>query len=92
MDVGADDRSRARGLGTGVLGAQFTRAADAVKQIHPLLFVLLGIAIALLALAATPARLVPSTRVAAVLAYRRNAVAVAGAAALITVTVAYALL
>jgi hypothetical protein len=90
VDV-TDDRSRGRGLGTGALGVQFRRAADAVERIHPLLFVLLGIAITLLGLASTPAHLVPSARVAAVLAYRRNEVALAGTAALISVAVAYAL-
>ena len=74
----------------GVLGVSFTRAADAVKEVPALLFVLLGIAIGLLAAAAMPLRFVPSARLAAVLAYRRTVVAMAGAVTLASVAVAAA--
>jgi hypothetical protein len=75
----------------GVLGVRFTRAADAVKEVPAFLFVLLGIAIGLLAAAAMPLRFVPSARMAAVLAYRRTFVAMAGAITLGSVAVVYAL-
>jgi hypothetical protein len=87
----ADDRARDRDFPVGVLGARFSRAADAVKQVHPILYVVLGLAIALLGLASLPVRYAPNARIAALLAYRRHAVALAGTAALITVTVFYAL-
>lgn len=89
--AGAAER-RGRPLPVGVLGARFGRAAEAVKEIHPILYVLLALAIALLGLASMPVRYVPNARMAALLAYRRQAVALAGAAALITVTLFYALL
>jgi hypothetical protein len=91
LQVGSEDRAQGRGLPAGVLGVQFIRAADVVKRIHPLLYVLLGLAIALLALAALPLRFVPNAHLAAVLAYRRSIVATAGAAALVAVSVFYAL-
>jgi hypothetical protein len=75
----------------GVLGVRFTRAADAVKEVPALLYLLLGIAIGLLAAAAMPIRFVPSARLAAVLAYRRTVVAMAGAVTLASVAVVYAL-
>lgn len=75
----------------GVLGVRFTRAAEAVKEIPRPLFAILGLAILLLALAALPLRWVPNARVAAVLAYRRSLVALAGAITLVAVAVAYAL-
>ena len=74
-----------------VLGARFTRAAHAVKDVPPLLYLLLGIAIGLLAAAAVPLRFVPSDRLAVALAYRRTFVAMAGAAMLASVAVVYAL-
>jgi hypothetical protein len=74
-----------------VLGARFSRAGDAVKSIHPLLWIGLGIAIALLALAALPLEAAPNARIAALLAYRRMTVALAGASTLVAVTIAYAL-
>ena len=74
-----------------VLGARFTRAADAVKKVPPLLYLLLGIAIGLLVAAAVPLRFVPSDRLAAALAYRRTLVAMAGAVVLASVAVVYAL-
>ena len=73
-----------------VLGVRYTRAADAVKQVPAILFVLLGIAIGLLAAAAMPLRLVPSARMAAALAYRRTFVALAGAVTLASVAVTFA--
>jgi hypothetical protein len=75
----------------GVLGARFERATDAVKNVHPLLFLLLGFAIALLTLAALPLRYVPNARIAALLAYRRSAIALTGAMVLASVMVFYAL-
>ena len=79
----------------GVMGVRFTRAADAVKTVPAVLFVLLGIAIGLLAAAAMPLRFVPSARMAAVLACRRTSVAMAGAVTLasvaVAITVVYAL-
>ncbi len=75
----------------GVLGVSFTRAADTVKEVPAVLFVLLGIAIGLLVAAAMPLRYVPSARLAAALAYRRTVVAMAGAVTLASVAVAYAL-
>jgi hypothetical protein len=69
----------------GVLGARFTRTADAVREVPAFLFVLLGIAIGLLAAAAMPIRLIPNARMAAILAYRRTSVALAGAVALASV-------
>jgi hypothetical protein len=91
IQVQSADRERGRGLPAGVLGVQFSRAAEAVKKIHPLLYVLLGVAIALLALAAIPVRYVPSARLAALLAYRRSTVVIAGAAMLAAVSVMYVL-
>ncbi len=75
----------------GVLGVRFTRAADAVKSVPAIVYLLLGIAIGLLAAAAMPIRFVPSARLAAILAYRRNVVAMAGAVTLASVAVVYAL-
>jgi hypothetical protein len=83
--------ARGRSIRAGALGAQFSRATDAVKRIHPLLYALLGVAIALLAVAAVPVRYVPNARIAALLAYRRNAVVIAGATALAAVSVVYVL-
>ncbi|MBA2568170.1 MAG: hypothetical protein H0V11_02365 [Actinobacteria bacterium] len=74
-----------------VLGVRFTRAADAVKKVPALLFVLLGLAIGLLAAAAMPLRFVPNDRMAAVLAYRRTFVALVGAITLASVALVYAL-
>jgi hypothetical protein len=75
----------------GVLGVRFTRAADAVKDVPAVLFVLLGIAIGLLATAAMPLRFLPDGRVAALLAYQRTSVALAGAITLASVALVYAL-
>jgi hypothetical protein len=75
----------------GVLGVRFTSAADAVKEVPAILFVLLGIAIGLLATAAMPLRFIPGAHMAAVLAYRRTFVALVGAVTLASVAVVYAL-
>jgi hypothetical protein len=75
----------------GVLGRQFDRAGDAIKSIHPLIWIGLGIAFALLALAALPLHAVRGARLAALLAYRRLPVALAGGATLVVVTIAYVL-
>jgi hypothetical protein len=75
-----------------VLGTRFTRSAlDAVGSIPLWLFALLGIAIALLAVAALPLSAAPSHRTAIALAHHRGLVALGGAAALFAVTVAYVL-
>ena len=81
-------RSGTRKKPLGVLGVRFNRAANAIMEVPAVLFVLLGIAIGLLAAAAMPIRFVPSARMAAVLAYRRTFVALTGAAALASVAVA----
>ncbi len=83
--------SRARAPDKGVLGVRFTKAVDVVKAIPLWLFVFLGLAIALLAVAALPLRATPNGRTAVVLAHRRRLIALAGAAVLLAVTVAYAL-
>jgi hypothetical protein len=75
----------------GVMGARFTRAADAIKEVPAILFVLLGIAIGLLATAAMPLRFIPSAHMAAVLAYRRAFFALVGAVTLASAAVVYAL-
>jgi hypothetical protein len=75
----------------GVLGARFTRAVDAVKSIPLWLFALLGLAIAILAVAALPMKATPSRRAALALAHHRGAFALSGAAVLFAVTVAYTL-
>ena len=73
----------------GVLGARFAQdAVGAFKTIPSLLFVLLGIAIGLLAVAALPMRLAPTQRAAMTLALHRGAVALAGTGLLIAVLVA----
>jgi hypothetical protein len=76
----------------GSLGEQFTReAVDAVASIPPWVYALLGVAIALLAVAALPLRATPSAETAMFLAHRRGVIAAAGAAALAVATIAYAL-
>jgi hypothetical protein len=77
----------------GLLGVKVARkAVDTVTRIPPWLFALLGVAIALLAIAALPLRATPSRRAAVLLARRRAMIALAGAGALLAAaTVAYAL-
>lgn len=76
---------------SGVLGTRFTKAADTVKELHPLLFFLLGVAVALLGIAALPARAAPNARFARLLAYRRGTIALAGATTLVVAMVFYVL-
>jgi len=86
-----DDRA-APGRDRGVLGANFTKiAVDAVKGIPLWVFILLGLAIAILAVAALPLKAAPTRRGASALAHHRGAVALTGAAVLLAVTVAYTL-
>jgi hypothetical protein len=85
------DERGPREIDLGVLGTRFERAGDAVKKLHPFLFVLLGMAIALLGIAALPVRMAPNERVASVLEYRRGHIAIAGTMALLVVTVFYVL-
>lgn len=75
----------------GVLGARFTRAVDAVTGIPLWLFILLGLAIAILAVAALPLRAARNRRAASALAQHRGVFALAGAVVLLAVTVAYTL-
>jgi hypothetical protein len=77
----------------GALGARFTqKAVDVVTSIPPWLFLLLGLAIMLLAVAALPLRATPNRQTAVALANRRGMIALSGAATLLAATVAYALL
>jgi hypothetical protein len=91
LKVPRSSRSKRSKTALGVLGVRFTRAAEVVKDVPAVLYVLLGIAIGLLAAAAMPLRLVPNARMAAVLAYQRAFVALAGAVTLASVAVVYAL-
>jgi hypothetical protein len=83
-------KSRVSRVG-GVMGEQFTRAADLVREVPPFLFPLLAFAIALLALAAIPRRVAPTLRLQALLAYHREWVVLAGTIILISVAVTYAI-
>lgn len=75
----------------GALGVRFAReAVDVVTSIPLWLYALLGLAIALLAVAALPLRATPGPRTAVLLANRRALVALAGAAVLTAATIAYA--
>lgn len=85
------DERGPREIDLGVLGTRFERAGDAVRSLHPFLFILLGMAIALLGIAALPVRMAPNERVASVLEYRRGHIAIAGTMALLVVTVFYVL-
>ena len=73
----------------GVLGARFTRAVNAIEGIPLWLFLLLGLAIAMLAVAALPLRATPNGRTAAMLVQRRGMITLAGALALAAVAVSY---
>jgi hypothetical protein len=76
----------------GVLGARFTKkAVDVVKSIPLWLFALLGVAIALLAVAALPLKAAPTRGAAVALSRHRGMVAMCGAAVLATVMVTYVL-
>ena len=77
----------------GVLGAKFARkAVEAARGVPPWLYVLLVLAIVLLAAAALPLRAAPTTGAASALARHRGAIAIAGAATLVAVMVMYVLL
>jgi hypothetical protein len=77
----------------GVLGTRFAQeAVDAVTSIPPWLYALLGLAIALLAVAALPLRATPGPRTAVLLADRRALIALAGATVLTAATIAYSLI
>lgn len=98
--AGAGQRSRSDATGPtaqsrpkkGALGARFAQeAADQVASIPLWFLAVLGLAIVLLAVAALPLRAAPSPKAAAVLAQRRGVIAIAGAATLAVVTIAYAL-
>ena len=74
---------------SGVLGVQFTKAVEAVQGVPPYLFFVLGLAIALLALAALPGRAAPTLRIHKFLAYHRELVALAGTVTLIAAAISY---
>ena len=77
----------------GVLAAKFARkAVDAARSVPLWLYALLILAIALLAAAALPLRAASTTGAASALARHRGVLAVAGAATLVAVMVAYVLL
>jgi hypothetical protein len=73
-----------------VLGTQFTRAADLVREVPPFLFPVLAFAIVLLGLATIPRRVAPTLRLQALLAYHREWIVLAGTITLISVAVTYA--
>ena len=76
----------------GVLGSRFVReAVGTASTIPPWLYVMLGVAIALLGVAALPPRAAQSAGAAMLLAHRRGMIAAAGTTALVAVTIAYAL-
>jgi hypothetical protein len=76
----------------GVLGVKFARKAlGTVADIPPWLYALLGVAIALLAVAALPPHATQNRQTAVLLAHRRGMIASAGAAALAAAMIAYAL-
>jgi hypothetical protein len=85
------DEGRLRETDSGVLGTSFDKAGDTVKSLHAILYVLLGMAIALLGIAALPARVAPNYRMASVLEHQRGHIALAGTLALIVVAVFYVL-
>jgi hypothetical protein len=72
-----------------VLGVQFTRAVEVVRGVPTFLFFVLGLAIALLGLAALPGRAAPSLRLHKLLAYHRELVALAGTVTLIGAAITY---
>lgn len=72
-----------------VLGTSATRAAEAALSLHPVFYVLLGLAIATLAAASLPARILPEPAVGALLARRRAELTLAGTLTLATVIGAY---
>ncbi len=68
---------------------QFTKAVDVVQGVPTFLFFVLGLAIALLGLAALPGRLAPTLRLHKFLAYHREMVALAGTVTLIAAAITY---
>jgi hypothetical protein len=86
--TGRDSKS-ALTRASGVLGAQFTKAVDTVQEVPLFLFFVLGLAIALLGLAALPGRAAPNLRLQKLLAYHRELVALAGTVMLIGAAVTY---
>lgn len=82
--------ARESGMLGGVLGNRFERADDAFEKVNPLIWIGLGMAIALLALSALPVERAPNARIAGLLAYRRLQIACVGTMALIGVGLAYA--
>jgi hypothetical protein len=74
---------------SGVLGVQFTKAVEVVQGVPTFLFFVLGLAIALLALAALPGRAAPTLRIHKFLAYHRELVALAGTVTLIAAAISY---
>jgi hypothetical protein len=85
---GTDSESAFSRVGD-VLGVQFTKAVDTVQEVPPFLFFVLGLAIALLGLAALPGRAAPNLRLQKLLAYHRELVALAGTVALIGAAITY---
>lgn len=74
---------------SGVLGTQFTKAVEVVQGVPTFLFFVLGLAIALLGLAALPGRAAPNLRLQKLLAYHRDLVALAGTVTLIGAAITY---
>lgn len=74
---------------SGVLGTQFTKAVEVVQGVPTFLFFVLGLAIALLGLAALPGRAAPTLRLHKLLAYHRELVALAGTVTLIGAAITY---
>jgi hypothetical protein len=72
-----------------VLGRTIDEVRDAVTGLHPAFYIVLAIAMAILAAATLPASAVPSPALGATLARRRAALTLAGTAALVAVIVAY---
>jgi hypothetical protein len=72
-----------------VLGTAFTEAAEAAASLHPAFYVLLGLAMAALAAATLPARVLPVATAGAALARHRAAVTLAGTLCLLLVIVVY---
>lgn len=71
---------------------RFTRdAVGSLTDIPPWVYALLGVAIALLAVAALPLRATPTAGTAMLLAHRRGLIATAGAGALAVAMIAYVL-
>jgi hypothetical protein len=72
-----------------VLTTSVERAAEAALGLHPVFYLLLGFAIAALAVATVPSRAVPAPAVGALLARRRAELTLAGSLALLAVLASY---